>query len=110
MAQYYCEVESLFDVPAESFRPVPRVESSVVRLTPWRPEIYPAVAFVDLERVVACAFAMRRKTLANNLKPWCTAEQLIKIGIDPGLRPEQLQVLDYVKLTQALGYLPLQNL
>ena len=109
MAQYYCEVESLFDVGAESFRPAPRVESSVVRLTPWRPNKFPLVTFTDLERVVACAFSMRRKTLANNLKPWCTAQQLTDIGIDPGLRPEQLQILDYVHLTQALGYLSLQN-
>ncbi len=110
MAQYYCDVESLFDVAAESFRPVPRVESSVVRLTPWRPGKYPEVAFNDLERVVACAFSMRRKTLANNLKPWCAAQKLQEIGIDPGLRPEQLQILDYVHLTQALGYLSLQHM
>ncbi len=97
--QYYCDVEHLFNVPPEAFHPAPKVDSAVVRLTPYLVSPYPFVEFSDLERLVARAFSMRRKTLANNLKPEISAAELTALGIDPSLRPEQISVLDYVRLT-----------
>ena len=99
MLQYYCDVEHLFNVPPEAFHPAPKVDSAVVRLTPHSAPPYPFVNFLDLERLVARAFSMRRKTLANNLKPEISAAELTTLGIDPGLRPEQISVMDYVRLT-----------
>ena len=98
MLQYYCDVEHLFNVPPEAFQPAPKVDSAVVRLTPHLISPYPFVAFADLEQLVARAFSMRRKTLANNLKPEISAAELTALGIDPGLRPEQISVVDYVRL------------
>jgi 16S rRNA (adenine1518-N6/adenine1519-N6)-dimethyltransferase len=98
--QYYCEVEHLFDVPPTAFHPQPKVDSAIVRLIPHSAQLYPAVEFTSLERVVACAFSMRRKTLANNLKPLMSAAQLTHLGIDPILRPEQISVMQYVELTK----------
>ena len=100
MLQYYCEVEHLFDVPPTAFHPQPKVDSAIVRLTPHATPLYPSVEFADLEKLVACAFSMRRKTLANNLKPLMNAAKLMELGIDPTLRPEQISVADYVKLSK----------
>jgi 16S rRNA (adenine1518-N6/adenine1519-N6)-dimethyltransferase len=64
----YCETEKLFDVAPASFRPVPKVWSSVVRLG-LRPKI--AVEVKDenlLWQVVSAGFAQRRKTIFNNLR------------------------------------------
>ena len=64
---YYAEAEKLFDVPAGSFLPAPKVNSSVIRLT-VRPE--PPVALTDEKlffRVVKSVFAQRRKTAANSV-------------------------------------------
>ena len=102
MLQYYCTVEHLFDVPPEAFDPQPKVDSAVVRLTPHTQSPYPPVEFADLERLVACAFSMRRKTLANNLKPVMSAAKLSSLGIDPVMRPEQISVMDYVRITSAI--------
>lgn len=99
MTQFYCDVEPLFDVPPEAFYPAPAVDSAVVRLTPWRESPYPAVQLDTFQAVVAKSFAMRRKTLANNLKPVISSDQLISLDINPGLRPEQLSVMDYVNLS-----------
>lgn len=99
MTQYYCDVEDVLDVPPSAFYPQPKVESAVVRLVPYQLSPYSAVAWSDLERLVACAFGMRRKTLANNLKPLLSVEQIKTIDIDPGLRPEQLSVAQYGLLT-----------
>lgn len=101
--QYYCEVEHLFDVPPESFNPQPKVDSAVVRLTPHAVSPYPLVNFSDLESLVACAFSMRRKTLANNMKPLMNAAKLIELGIDPVMRPEQISVAEYVNMAQFIS-------
>jgi 16S rRNA (adenine1518-N6/adenine1519-N6)-dimethyltransferase len=102
MIQYYCEVEHLFNVPPTAFTPEPKVESAVVRITPFTVSPYPTVAFHDLEYLVACAFGMRRKTLANNLKPLFSASQLIALGINPMLRPEDIHVHEYVLLANSV--------
>jgi ATP-binding cassette subfamily B protein len=67
--QYHCDVECLFIVPPESFFPAPKVDSAILRLTPHRLSPYAKVCTKTLQDVVALAFGMRRKTLANNLKP-----------------------------------------
>ena len=103
VVQYQCEVEQLFTVPPTAFHPQPKVESAVVRLIPYKESPYPAVDFLALESLVAVAFSMRRKTLANNLKPLLSANDLIGIGIDPGQRPEQISVSDYVQIANYIG-------
>lgn len=103
MMQYHCEVESLFDVPPEAFYPVPKVDSAIVRLIPYQISPYPKVDVNALEQLVAKAFAMRRKTLANNLKPLLSAAQLCDLGIDPLARPEQISVMEYVQIAKLIA-------
>ncbi|MDI9818052.1 MULTISPECIES: 16S rRNA (adenine(1518)-N(6)/adenine(1519)-N(6))-dimethyltransferase RsmA [unclassified Legionella] len=103
MIQYFCEVDYLFDVPPEAFYPRPQVDSAIVRLTPYQVSPYPEVEVGVLERLLAQAFSMRRKTLANNLKPLLSAAQLTDLGIDPGSRPEQIAVKDYVRIAKFIA-------
>ncbi|HVQ36376.1 MAG TPA: 16S rRNA (adenine(1518)-N(6)/adenine(1519)-N(6))-dimethyltransferase RsmA [Pyrinomonadaceae bacterium] len=66
--QTYCETEKLFDIAPSSFRPAPKIWSSVLRLT-VRPR--PAVEVKDearLWQIVSAGFAQRRKTILNNLR------------------------------------------
>ena len=66
--QAYCETEKLFDVAPSSFRPAPKVWSSVIRLRP-RPQLAAAVNDEKLLwQVVSAGFAQRRKTILNNLR------------------------------------------
>lgn len=102
MAQYYCKVEPLFVVKPGSFSPAPRVDSAIVRLSPYDELPYPAKDVKMFERVVREAFNMRRKTIRNTLKNLATAEQLETFGIDVSLRPENLSLADYVKIANAL--------
>ena len=99
MVQYFCKVTRLFDVPPESFNPPPKVNSTVVRLQPHVLSSYEPVNRERLAQVVAQAFGMRRKTLANNLKPLLSAAELLTLNIDPLARPEQIALDDYVRLT-----------
>lgn len=63
--QLLAEVEVLFPVPAAAFRPPPRVDSAVVRLTP-RVEL-PVADPAAFLKFAAAAFRHKRKTLRNNL-------------------------------------------
>jgi 16S rRNA (adenine1518-N6/adenine1519-N6)-dimethyltransferase len=101
MVQFHCEVTQLFDVSAGAFTPPPKVESSIVRLRPHAPGKY-QVDQHTLQQLVSQAFSQRRKTLRNSLKAWFSAEQLQAIGIDPGIRPEQLDLAAFIKLAKAV--------
>lgn len=103
MAQYYCKVEPLFIVGPGSFNPPPKVDSAIVRLSPYVSLPYPAKDVKMLERVVREAFNMRRKTLRNTLKNLMTSEQIEALDIDSGLRPENLSLQDYVRIANALS-------
>ncbi len=102
MVQYHCRVEPLIKVPPSAFNPRPKVYSSVVRLTPYEQLPITAKSVSRLEQVVREAFNQRRKTIRNNLKKFITAAQLENIGIDPGLRPENLTLQNFVTISDTL--------
>ncbi len=102
MVQYHCDTEYLFYVGPEAFSPPPKVDSAVLRLQPWQQKPYQANDIKLFSQVVTQAFSMRRKTLRNTLKKLLTIEQIEAVGIDTGLRPENLSVKDYVALSNLL--------
>ncbi|MEM9243756.1 MAG: 16S rRNA (adenine(1518)-N(6)/adenine(1519)-N(6))-dimethyltransferase RsmA [Pseudomonadota bacterium] len=101
MAQYYCDVEPLFSVSADAFLPSPKVESAVLRLVPKKPTLV-ANNLVNLKKVVATAFQQRRKTIRNSLKNMIAAERLSALDIDPNLRPADLTVDNYVRISNTM--------
>ena len=104
MTQFRCNVTPLFDVLPESFSPVPRVCSSIVRLQPLKKPPADAGSFDNFKKVVSAAFSMRRKTLRNSLRELFTADQILAAGIDPGQRAEQLSLSQFATLASSLTY------
>ena len=102
MAQYFCKVQPLFEVGPGAFRPAPKVDSAIVRLVPHKELPHPAKNLKTLQAVVRTAFNARRKTLRKALAALVTVEQLQSVGINDGLRPENLSLADYVKITDLL--------
>jgi 16S rRNA (adenine1518-N6/adenine1519-N6)-dimethyltransferase len=99
MTEAHYRVERLFDVPPAAFRPVPKVWSSVVRLTPRKDQLLNGRHFRDL---VSTGFAQKRKTILNNLKSkYPDAGQLLESsGIDPKRRAETLSVEEWIELAR----------
>jgi 16S rRNA (adenine1518-N6/adenine1519-N6)-dimethyltransferase len=89
--------ERLFDVPPEAFFPAPKVQSSVVRLTPRPGE----VDEVLLTRIASAAFQQKRKTLHNNLKETPYYNRLATTGIDGRRRAETLTNLEWQEIVKA---------
>lgn len=105
MLQTYCEVSHEFDVGPGAFNPPPKVDSSIVSLFPRRQPLFQGDARL-FSRLVAQAFAQRRKTLRNNLKKLLTEAQIVSLGIDPGCRADTLPLSDFVALAELLGREP----
>ena len=103
MLQLRCTVQPLFRVPPGAFRPPPKVDSAVVRLTPLPPAALPQTDFSVIERVVRAAFGQRRKTLSNALSGVASVEEITAAGIDPRARAEQLAPSAFVALAQRLA-------
>ena len=82
-------MRKLFKVSKGAFRPPPKVESAVVRLEPLS-----KILEID-EQLLRRAFSARRKTLRNALPEIDFAA----LGIDSGLRPENLSPEDYARLS-----------
>ena len=99
--QAVCEVDALFDIGPEAFRPPPKVVSSVVRLVPLAEPRIAAARQAVFSAFVATAFGQRRKTLRNNLKGRLDDDAIGALGIDPGTRPETLTIADFVRLFDA---------
>lgn len=100
--QYHTVPAILFDIKKNSFYPVPKVDSSFIRLTVRE---RPAVRVADEPRLFAiihAAFQQRRKTLRNSLRGLIAedaAETFFSCrGIDSSLRPEKLSLQDFAVL------------
>jgi 16S rRNA (adenine1518-N6/adenine1519-N6)-dimethyltransferase len=106
-AQLYANVEKLFTLPPGAFAPAPKVHSSVLRLTiaPRFPELQ--VRPGEFIRFLKTAFAMKRKTLVNNLKKSCAEEAvraaLKSSGIRADARAEALSLEQMAAIFRALG-------
>lgn len=102
MLQYFFDMESLIDVPPESFEPAPKVDSAVVRMIPVKHRIGEAQDFDHFSKLVKLAFHQRRKTIRNNLKDLAGDADLEAVGIAPQDRAEHIAPEKYVTLSNYL--------
>ncbi len=101
----YMDIDALFDVGPEAFSPPPAVVSAIVRLRPQAHPFEPVDEQV-LSRLLASAFSKRRKTIRNALKNEAGEDDLLAVGIDPSLRPEQVSVSAWVALSNRIATAP----
>jgi 16S rRNA (adenine1518-N6/adenine1519-N6)-dimethyltransferase len=106
-AQLYAKVEKLFTLPPEAFAPPPKVHSTVLRLA-----IAPRFAELEIKPAefigfLKTAFAMKRKTLLNNLKKDYSEElvrsTLKETGIRSDVRAEALPLESSAEIFRRLG-------
>ncbi|MCC5794111.1 MAG: 16S rRNA (adenine(1518)-N(6)/adenine(1519)-N(6))-dimethyltransferase RsmA [Chromatiales bacterium] len=101
--QARCTTENLFGIGPGCFTPPPKVDSAFLRLVPRGPETLGIRSLDDFDRLVTRAFGQRRKRLGNSLKGLLDDAQIRAAGIDPGLRPEQLDTTAFARLADQLA-------
>ncbi len=105
--QYYADVTKVMDVGRGSFRPMPTVDSAVVKITPREVQLTPEKT-QQLFRIARQCFAGKRKQLAKTLPAAIgknkedTRAFLEQIHIDPMARPETLSIPDWINLVKEL--------
>lgn len=106
--QYYTKITSLFTVSPGNFMPKPKVDSEVIRLDLISPPVN-VKSEKTLFRVIKSAFAMRRKTLENNLQKDFSiskdklSELLLSLGFPEKVRGEKLTLEDFAKIADKLS-------
>lgn len=110
LVQSFCKVEPLFDVSPKSFKPVPKVWSTVARFRFVADVTISPDEQAVFESLIGAAFAQKRKTILNNLKssPPSLRESLLAAGgpesalraadIDPRARAEALELQEWRRL------------
>jgi 16S rRNA (adenine1518-N6/adenine1519-N6)-dimethyltransferase len=101
--QYYAKIERLFDIKASSFRPVPRVDSTLIKINFYPKPPYPAGDEKFLFRVIRKAFSARRKKILNSLPVAGDKNRFfLSLGINPDLRAEDVAIKEYVAIANKL--------
>mgnify|MGYP000899335942 FL=1 len=99
MLQYRFKIEKRFDVPPTAFKPVPAVDSSIVRLTPLGDQRLRPKDETLFARIVNEAFSQRRKMLRKRLAAWVTPDGWEAIGVAPTARAEELTCEAFVAIS-----------
>ena len=101
--QYYTEPKILFYIKKSCFSPEPKIDSCLLRMNIKHKPILNQKQERLFFKIIRAAFNQRRKTLRNSLKDILPRKQLeifySKYNINPNIRPEQLDLKDFINLT-----------
>ncbi len=110
--QLFASAEMVGIVSRKSFRPIPAVDSAILKIRPHSSSVVHNLDLKKLFWLIHISFAQKRKKLSNNLagplkKNSTEIKTLLeKIGLSPDIRAEDLKLEDWPKLyhaTQELG-------
>lgn len=102
MLQYRFDMEKLLDVPPQSFRPAPKVNSAIVRMIPLPAQEIMVRNEKLFAEIVGAAFGQRRKTLRNTLRGYLNEEDFAQLNINAQLRAENLSVAEFASVANYL--------
>ena len=102
----YGQAEIVARVPATAFYPPPKVDSAVLRITPYAEPLIPREDLTEFFHLARLGFAQKRKMLRNTLSaglqcsPQQAEELLLQAGISPTRRAETLSLEEWQALTR----------
>lgn len=106
---YYAKVERVLSVSRHCFYPQPEVDSAVLRFIPYNHNRLAPETEMVFKNILNYFFQQRRKIILNSLVNLfkidkITAEEKLKtLGLDPKLRPENLDLRDYLNLAETFS-------
>ena len=100
LIQAFFEVKLMKKIKPNSFLPIPKVDSAVIKISKKTDTIN--CDEILFKKIVKLSFGQRRKTLRNSLKIFNITD-IIKEDTIFAKRPEQLSVSDFIYLTNLVG-------
>lgn len=106
--QIFGKPEIVDIVPSKSFYPAPKVNSAILKIEVFDKPLISSDKLKDFLRIVKFGFSQKRKKLSNSLgaglhmKPMEVREVMVKTGIEPDVRAEDLKIEDWEKLLTKL--------
>ena len=95
-SQLFCDIESLFDIPPEAFDPVPKVVSTVIKITPHNQFSEHRSRYKSFKKVLSICFANPRKKISNAIKNLNINPE--DLSFDVNSRAEELEINDYFEI------------
>ena len=100
LIQAFYEVKMMKKIKPQSFLPIPKVDSAVIKISKKTDNIN--CDEILFKKIVKQSFGQRRKTLRNSLKIFNITD-IKKEDTIFAKRPEQLSVSDFIYLTNLVG-------
>ena len=101
LSNWKLNIEKICDIKPRSFYPIPKIDSSLLIFTP-KNDFYPIKNAKNLEKITRIFFNHRRKMLKKPFNQLFNGDQKIlnNLKIDLSLRPQNLDLETYYKLTR----------
>ncbi len=102
MCNFYSQPEYLFTVKKDSFLPIPKVDSAVIK---FKIKKISKVNQKKFWQLIKIGFSSKRRTLINNLSSGLKIEKkeagqiLEQVGLDKDIRAEKLKIEDWINLS-----------
>ncbi len=112
--QFWAKPEIVGYIPRKDFSPPPKVDSAIIKLVIKQLSNYEIAQLPNYYKLIKILFKQPRKTILNNLRDEknanirvCEAspqgscrEKLLKIGVNPNNRPQNLSMEQIIKLSK----------
>ena len=102
ITQYLTKPKYCFDIDPESFSPKPKVKSVFVKFEPILGRSFDDPIAQMIQKITRITFQHRRKMIGKSLENLLSKEKLETLDIDLKLRPENLSVKEYIKISESL--------
>ena len=104
--QIFGQPEIILEISRKHFRPIPKVNSALIKITPHPKPLIPPSHLKRAFALIHACFAQRRKQILNplaghlQLDKKTVTQALQKIGLDPTTRPQTLTIENWHQLAQ----------
>ncbi len=94
--QLFCEIEALFDIPPDAFEPKPKVNSTLIKITPHNKYANFRMKYNLLQEILSVCFANPRKKISSALKKIDLSSE--SFNFDLNKRPEELEINNFFEI------------
>jgi 16S rRNA (adenine1518-N6/adenine1519-N6)-dimethyltransferase len=94
--QLFCDIEPLFDIPPDAFEPKPKVNSTLIKITPHNNYMHHRLKYDLFQDLLSACFTHPRKKVSKALKNIGLEDKAFSFDINK--RPEELEINNFFEI------------